>query len=277
MALVRAESMGGRMMALLEPNDILFAHKALNIAPDLSAAARRVAGAIIDHFNKRTGQCDPSVERLARLTGLHEVTVKKATAEICAAGLFEKRSHGGKMHRAQYQPQWAKFQEIVAEWDAAMKEGAPAQRSQTATLEAAQGSQTAPFEGSQTATQTLRSNPSNKPVEGNLGEKPVENVPVPAVLARQKRAGRKEGFARNQLNLLLPISGTGSAAAARAGAEKRIMSGLMALGDAAFSDAVDAISGEMHEAAVAAEMRRRGAGQASLAEALGMDKLRRQA
>jgi len=47
-------------MPLLQQNDVLFAYKALAIIPDLSAASRRVAGAIIDRFNKKTGQCDPS-------------------------------------------------------------------------------------------------------------------------------------------------------------------------------------------------------------------------
>ncbi len=59
--------MRGREMAILQENDILFAHKALNIMSGLTEATRRVAGAIIDHFNKQTGQCDPSIERLATL------------------------------------------------------------------------------------------------------------------------------------------------------------------------------------------------------------------
>ncbi len=84
-------------MALLEANDILFAHKALNIVPGPSANARRVAGAIIDHFNRKTGQCDPSVGRLARLLGVNRATVIRATNDLCSeeSGLFENSSHGG--------------------------------------------------------------------------------------------------------------------------------------------------------------------------------------
>lgn len=47
-------------MARFQENDILFAYKALNFVPGLSANARRVAGATIDHFNRKSGQCDPS-------------------------------------------------------------------------------------------------------------------------------------------------------------------------------------------------------------------------
>ena len=63
-------------MAILEENDVLFAHKALTLMAGLSDATKRVAGAIIDHFNKRTGQCDPSIERLATLLSLGSKVTK---------------------------------------------------------------------------------------------------------------------------------------------------------------------------------------------------------
>lgn len=86
-------------MAILEENDILFAHKALNVMAGLTEATRRVAGAIIDHFNKRTGQCDPSIERLATLLGIDRATVIRATDKLHELGFIEKTSHGGKAHR----------------------------------------------------------------------------------------------------------------------------------------------------------------------------------
>lgn len=81
----------------LAPNDILFAHIALHVVPDLSPSARRVGAAIIEHFNKRTGQCDPSIERLGRLLGLSPTSVKAATAELCRgdSALFDRIVNGG--------------------------------------------------------------------------------------------------------------------------------------------------------------------------------------
>lgn len=103
-------------------NDILFAHKALNIVAGFSAADRRVAGAILDHFNRTTGQCDPSVGRLAALLGIGTATVKRATEELCRddVGLFRKVTHGGKYHRSSFEPRWDQFRKIVLDWDRKM-------------------------------------------------------------------------------------------------------------------------------------------------------------
>lgn len=91
-------------MALLGGNDILFAHKALTLMSGLTDATKRVAGAIIDHFNKKTGQCDPGIDRLSTMLGINRATVIRATETLDELGLIQKASHGGKSHRASYRP-----------------------------------------------------------------------------------------------------------------------------------------------------------------------------
>ena len=123
----------GRAMASTKPerNDVAIAQKAINLVyqlhganKPLSAADKRVAAAILAHFNKETGQCDPSNERLAGLLGIDVRTVRRATEEICReGGLFRKRSHGGKSCRASYTPEWSVFRGIVEDWDRRMKSG----------------------------------------------------------------------------------------------------------------------------------------------------------
>ncbi|MBL0375216.1 helix-turn-helix domain-containing protein [Rhizobium sp. KVB221] len=109
-------------MTALQRNDVAIAQKAINLARGLSGAEKAVASAIIDHFNRKTGQCDPSIERLAALLELDERTVRRATAALSAEhGLFRKRSHGGKSFRASYAPIWSTFRAIVNEWDQRMK------------------------------------------------------------------------------------------------------------------------------------------------------------
>ncbi|WP_319519898.1 helix-turn-helix domain-containing protein [uncultured Martelella sp.] len=110
-------------MALLRENDVLFAYKALNLIPGLPEASRRVAGAILDHFNKKDGQCDPGIERLSRMLGLNRSTVIRATEKLDELGLIGKDSHGGKAHRASYKPNWSLFRAIVEDWDARMIKG----------------------------------------------------------------------------------------------------------------------------------------------------------
>ncbi len=78
-------------MPRLQENDILCAYKALNIAPGLSDTARRVAGAIIDHFNRRTGQCDPNIDRLVRMLEVNRAT-SFGQQTTCAAMNVLRRS-----------------------------------------------------------------------------------------------------------------------------------------------------------------------------------------
>ncbi|MDX3976562.1 helix-turn-helix domain-containing protein [Shinella sp.] len=108
-------------MAVLNRNDVLFAHKAINILPGLTEATRRVAGAIVDHFNKQDGRCFPSIDRLAWLLGIDRATVIRATDKLHRQGYVRKVSHGGQAHCARYFPNWNTFREKVAEWDARMK------------------------------------------------------------------------------------------------------------------------------------------------------------
>ena len=40
------------------PSNTFIAFKAISLADDLSGTEKRVAAAIIDHFNRKTAQCD---------------------------------------------------------------------------------------------------------------------------------------------------------------------------------------------------------------------------
>jgi Helix-turn-helix domain len=263
-------------MALLAQNDVLFAHKALNIVPGLSANARRVAGAIIDHFNKQTGQCNPSVERLATLLEIDRATVLRATAELCGEqfALFDKASHGGKSHCASYSPRWDRFQEIVADWDARMKSGAPP--SNVANLRPSQ-SQNCDVKRRKTATQTLLKNQSNEPVEIQAAENSGRKPQAIGTAERQKGVWKKGSEPPRQRHMLLPIAGGNPAThsqAARAAADKRLFADMRGLGSAAMADCLDRITPQIGEAAALAEMKRRGAGLPFVLEALQLERMR---
>src|SRR5690349_13535787 len=51
----------------IAPVDTLLAIKTILLAPRFSPSERRVFGALVEHFSRETGQCDPSVPRLAGL------------------------------------------------------------------------------------------------------------------------------------------------------------------------------------------------------------------
>lgn len=271
-------------MAILEENDILFAHKALNIMAGLTEATKRVAGAIIDHFNKRTGQCDPSIERLATLLGIDRATVIRATEKLHELGFIEKISHGGKAHRAAYLPNWERFRSIVEDWDARMKTGDGPGRTVTgdapppakvASVRRSR-SQGCDVKGRTAATQTLRSNPSNKPVEGERAEKPPEKPQAhsPPKAQHGLWKGNKPGAQRS---MLLPISGGSSpshADAARAAAERRWYAQVHALGLKAEADVLDWMTWDRQEATTQAEMQRKGGGIAFIVAGMQNERMR---
>ena len=193
-------------MPLLQQNDVLFAHKALNIMPDLSASTRRVAGTIIDHFNKKTGQCDPSVGRLMQLLKISRAAIIRATNELDQFDLIQKRTHGGKSHRTAYAPNWAKFREIVENWDLGMKtgEGTVEGRSTVSELRPSK-SQSRDLKGRKNETQTLRKNPSKKPVEACRSDTPKPKLP--SVSQEIHKGLLNERNHNQQASLLLPING----------------------------------------------------------------------
>lgn len=275
-------------MAILEENDILFAHKALNVMAGLSDATKRVAGAIIDHFNKRTGQCDPSIERLARLLGMDEKTVRRATTILDEKQIVGKSSHGGKAHRASYFPNWEMFRDVVADWDARMKTGdapnTPCRHTGTpadtpapnrAKLSGSTGPN-CPVKQGEIALQTLRSNQSNKPIERERGETQASKHQQQRPLTGQN--GRWRGSKPEaQRSMLLPINGGRSpshADAARAAAERRWYAEVHALGLKAEADVLEWMTWDRQEATTQAEMQRKGGGLAFIMAGMQNERMR---
>jgi len=68
--------------------DILLAFKALALADDLKGNERRVGCVLIDHFNRRTRQCDPSLETLAVLAGISRRTAIRSVNALVNRGYF---------------------------------------------------------------------------------------------------------------------------------------------------------------------------------------------
>src|SRR5260370_14673872 len=87
--------------------DTLLALKVLTLVPELNASDRRVAGALLEHFNRNTGQCDPSLPRIADLLGLSTRTVMRSNQRLEAARLFNKTRPGARSPRHSSQPNWS--------------------------------------------------------------------------------------------------------------------------------------------------------------------------
>lgn len=258
-------------MSLLEKNDLLFAHIAINISSGLSANTRRVAGAILWHFNRKTGQCNPSVERLAQKLEINRATVLRATAELCSeeVGMFTKISHGGKFHTASYTPQWPKFRSIVRQFNddfgSEIKAKIEAEKASINVAELRpQQSQTCDLNGRNSATQTYRRNLLKEPI-ATVQVLTPENSPQKSARKKPSQGLRKMENASTVSPVRYPSRFGNQAShshAAREGAERRWYRDLKRM-DSNTSMLIEMMLGErldVYEAATDAELRKKGAG-----------------
>jgi len=98
------------------PLETLLAAKVINLEAGLSQSDQRVGLVLLEHFNRKSGRCDPSIERIARLLGCSERTVIRSIKRLERLGLFRRVRHGGYSHRNSYEPNWPRFAELVAAW-----------------------------------------------------------------------------------------------------------------------------------------------------------------
>ncbi|MGO7263759.1 hypothetical protein [Rhizobium leguminosarum] len=247
----------------LRPNDILFAYKAIGLTP-VSSAAHRVGNALIDHFNRKTGQCDPGTERLAALLGIDTKTVKTATAQLCDAGLFTKISHGGGGHRASYAPQWQTYTQIVRDWDAKMRgksecyNGAkkPHSDDENGVKTPLSTGRKRPFEGGENAPQTNIRNQSYKPIRPS---QPSYSTADNVVSMRSERPSHglwKGNKGQSPSHSLV----------AREQATKRWNDEMMRRCGSAYWQFVEWITPEISDLATRAEMHRRGDGASMIVD-----------
>jgi DNA-binding transcriptional regulator YhcF (GntR family) len=103
------------------PLDTLLAIKVISLMEGLRPSERRVATALVEHYNRRTGRCDPSIERLAKLLAISIRTVIRATNRLEQSKLIRKARHGGYSHRNLYEPNWPEFRRLEAVWKEKLK------------------------------------------------------------------------------------------------------------------------------------------------------------
>jgi hypothetical protein len=234
---------------LPRPLDITIALKAINLLEDLSATDKRVAAALIDHFNHKTGQCDPGLERIAGLLGVHTRTVIRAIHRLVRLGLFRKYRHGGHLNRNQYEPVWSRFREIDAAWTVRFREKAAGRRSKEVSPA---GRQTCHVGDGNSVTQTILSNQLKGTSSKSLPRKEIGERP-------------------SSLSSLINQICTRSADAARTEAERRWTNTLhvqFVHQPVTYGEIVHLIDAAMREAATDAEVRQRGAGIAHILRAL---------
>lgn len=240
------------------PSDTLLAHKVISLCEDLTGSEKRVAAAIIEHYNRDTGQCDPGLATIARLIGVSHRTVIRAVDALSKKGYIRKHRHGGNFHRNSYVPDWDHFRAMEARWKARRK---PVKKSETPDLSLSQR-QSRQVASDIAVTQTLLS----KSLKETLVVQQPAKVPCKAESAvttegLSKEENRKESYVT--ANKRFHVKAADSKDAAHDAAERRWNEALMKqfLADPdVFGTMVEGIDAELSGAATDAELRKRGSG-----------------
>ena len=224
----------------IKPLDTLLAIKVLGLGlvPGLKSNDQRVGIVLLEHFNRRSGRCDPGLGRVATLIGISERTVMRANDRLERAGLFRKTRHGGLGNRNSYEPLWAAFQALEAAWRSKL-----ALRANLKLINLSPGtSQTYHLQPDSAVTQTCSTNLHNQTCISGLPKKP----PIDRILfTDSKPIGKRSGDAAHDE------------------AERRWTTQLseqFRSQPVTYGEIIDAITEELREAATRAELRSRGEG-----------------
>ena len=235
--------------------DTTFAYKAFCLSSELSGAEKRVAAAVLDSFNYKTGQCDPSLGRIAHLLNISRRTVIRALNRIERMRFVERNWHGGKFHRNSYNPNWARFREAEVVWNARQK---TQHWNSDAPNVSPSECEKCHVAGVNNATQTLRTNQSSETSAAATTSKgPQRSRPL-----NVSRTIGEKTFT-NRIAAGMAQSTIGSAEAALAAAERRWCGDLnrrYSRTPEIYAEVIAAIDPETQRAATEAEMRQRGAG-----------------
>jgi hypothetical protein len=230
------------------PLATLLALKVLTFAPGLTTNARTVGAVLLDRYNRKTGQCDPGIEGIARHVGVVERTVMRSIDRLVSTGLFRKMRHGGNGNRNQYEPNWQRFHELEAHWRLRLGNSGRDPASPKVSPSSGQDCHLSDDSG---VTQTYT---SNLPKKTYSADHPNEGT------------GRVVHQAPR-----VPISSNNAADAALAEAERRwtkAMHHAFASMPMTYGEIIGAITDTMQAAATQAEMRQRGAGLRYILQAL---------
>lgn len=241
------------------PSDTLIAHKAISLSDDLTGTEKRVAATIIDHFNRKSGRCDPALGSIARLLGVNRRTVIRAVGSLVLKGYIRKTRHGGHYHRNSYEPIWSRFRGNAARWT---ERRMVASRRVVTTDVSPSERLACHLDGDADVTQTCSSNSYNKTL---VATEPATQTRTSNRVATSEGLS-KEGNRKAAYSVVEPrfhVKSTSSQVAARDAAERRwneLLTKKFVIAPDVFASLVDAIDMDLRVATTDAELRKPGSG-----------------
>lgn len=150
---------------------LTIARLALPFVPRISRAGIIVGSALFKCFNRRSGRCDPSINRLAFLSGLPQRTVERGISDLCNSHppIFLRIPHGGRNSTNFYKPNFGYLLDVWAEIETRMSTRSWRPMPSTSANQNAPTRQN--WRNNSAATgETIPPNVADKPVEGLVEE-----------------------------------------------------------------------------------------------------------
>lgn len=230
--------------------DMLLAFKAISLSDVLTGSEKRILATILDHFNQKTGQCDPSLGGMAELLSVDRRTVMRAIKRAEQLGLFRKVRHGGKFHRNHYAPAWPHFRRIEESWRQKKREQRLRHERRNVSPFQGQKSHSA---GGEVAPQTCPINHSHETCNLGSANKEYEQPYSLTNVTRQRP---------QTLSRTVHVKHASSQEAARDAAQRRWDNAILKrfAGHPVYAQIVKAIDPALSDAATKTEMEKPGSG-----------------
>lgn len=181
------------------------AYYALCLHPDLTAAAKAVGAALVDHCNLASGRCDPSITGLAAHAGISRASVFRALTDLAGCGLIVRLRHAGGSHRNAYAIQWEALTTEVARARTA-KETAAQSRGGGITMRPSQGCDLQGLRGETETVSGVRPKPLKEPWNQTCSES--ETVAPPRSQSKPAPSAEPPSPQKPwQRHMMLPIPG----------------------------------------------------------------------
>lgn len=253
----------------MRKGDLTIAFKVIALSEALSDSQKRVAAALLDHFNRKTGRCDPSQTTLAEILGVDRRTVIRAMKNLVASGFFRMDRHGGNFHCNQYTPVWACFRQGDAAWASRRRKyRARFERTEVSLTQCLDGH----LSGDKDATQTNPNNYSYRTSRccssdrRDIGGDGTGQSRQPTTTELKNKSTHADAR-------VLHVKSTDSRDAAREAARRRWDNELLRRfrnHESIYGRIVDLIDGPIAEAATDAELQRRHAGAEYIVRAIAL-------
>ena len=248
--------------------DVAIARRAVGLTVGMSGTTYSVAFALLEHLNRKSGQCDPSIARLSTMLGLGEATVKRATKELSERGLFKKTVHGGLSHRTKYVPDWGKMKAVLKDWETRMAAGSgPEIEEEKGSDVSCSRDQICAVEGLNIEPRTLWKEPYgiNPSTDGASGNAKSDDADDGLRTEKPEGFASADGLLKKHIGEALRqpsrvVKGEGLRVAESA-ATKRWNAAMMRRGGNVYARFVDWVTAEISDQATEVEMRRRGDGE----------------